>query len=44
MSGYRNPRLMAVRLGRTGDLTGTDAVVWESIARHVLHGVAGTSR
>ncbi len=31
MSGYRNPRLMAVRLGRTGDLTGTDALVWESI-------------
>ena len=30
MSGYRNPRLMAVRLGRTGDLTGTDAVVWET--------------
>lgn len=30
MSGYRNPRLMAVRLGRTGDLTGTDAIVWEA--------------
>lgn len=30
MSGYRNPRLMAVKLGRTGDLTGTDAVVWET--------------
>ena len=30
MSGYRNPRLMAVRLGGTGDLTGTDAVVWET--------------
>jgi len=30
MSGYRNPRLMAIRLGRTGDLTGTDAVVWET--------------
>lgn len=28
MSGYRNPKLMAVRLGREGDLTGTDAVVW----------------
>jgi outer membrane protein assembly factor BamB len=28
MSGYRNPRLMAIRLGREGDLTGTDAVVW----------------
>ena len=30
MSGYRNPRLMAVRLGRTGDLTGTDAIAWET--------------
>jgi len=30
MSGYRNPRLMAVKLGRTGDLTGTDAIVWET--------------
>jgi outer membrane protein assembly factor BamB len=30
MSGYRDPKLMAVRLGRTGDLTGTDAVAWES--------------
>jgi outer membrane protein assembly factor BamB len=30
MSGYRDPRLMAVKLGRTGDLTGTDAVIWQS--------------
>lgn len=30
MSGFRNPNLMAVRLGRTGDLTGTDAVVWST--------------
>lgn len=30
MSGYRNPRLMAVTLGRTGDLTGTDAILWET--------------
>lgn len=30
MSGYRTPKLMAVRLGRTGDLTGTDAIVWET--------------
>ena len=30
MSGYRNPNLMAIRLGRTGDLTGTDAIVWEN--------------
>jgi len=28
MSGYRNPMLMAIRLGREGDLTGSDAVVW----------------
>ena len=28
MSGYRNPKLMAIRLGREGDLTGTDAIVW----------------
>ena len=31
MSGYRNPKLMAVKLGRTGDLTGTDAVAWETV-------------
>ena len=30
MSGYRNPKLFAVKLGRTGDLTGTDAVIWET--------------
>jgi outer membrane protein assembly factor BamB len=28
MSGYRNPKLMAIRLGREGDLTGSDAVLW----------------
>jgi outer membrane protein assembly factor BamB len=28
MSGHRDPKLMAIRLGRTGDLTGTDAVAW----------------
>jgi outer membrane protein assembly factor BamB len=28
MSGFRDPKLMAIRLGRTGDLTGSDAVVW----------------
>lgn len=28
MSGFRDPKLMAIRLGREGDLTGTDAVVW----------------
>jgi outer membrane protein assembly factor BamB len=28
MTGHRDPNLMAIRLGREGDLTGTDAVVW----------------
>src|SRR5581483_11008101 len=28
MSGYRDPKLLAIRLGKEGDLTGTDAVVW----------------
>jgi len=28
MSGYRDPNLMAIRLGRKGDLTNTDAIVW----------------
>jgi outer membrane protein assembly factor BamB len=28
MSGFRNPNLQAIRLGRSGDLTGTDAVLW----------------
>jgi outer membrane protein assembly factor BamB len=28
MSGHRDPKLMAVRLGREGDLTGTDAILW----------------
>jgi outer membrane protein assembly factor BamB len=31
MSGYNNPKLMAIRLGREGDLTGTDAVVWSQV-------------
>jgi outer membrane protein assembly factor BamB len=31
MSGYQNPNLMAIRLGRDGDLTGTDAVVWSQV-------------
>jgi outer membrane protein assembly factor BamB len=30
MSGYRTPRLMAIQLGRTGDLTGSNAVLWQS--------------
>ena len=28
MSGFRDPNLMAIKLGRTGDLTGTDAILW----------------
>jgi outer membrane protein assembly factor BamB len=28
MTGHMKPNLMAIRLGREGDLTGTDAVVW----------------
>jgi outer membrane protein assembly factor BamB len=28
MSGFRDPKLMAIRLGREGDLTNSDAVVW----------------
>jgi outer membrane protein assembly factor BamB len=31
MSGYQNPKLMAIRLGREGDLTDTDAVVWSQV-------------
>jgi len=30
MSGYRNPNLLAIKLGREGDLTGTDAIVWQN--------------
>jgi len=28
MSGFRGSALLAIRLGRTGDLTGTDAIAW----------------
>jgi outer membrane protein assembly factor BamB len=28
MSGFRDPKLMAIRLGREGDLTGTDSILW----------------
>jgi outer membrane protein assembly factor BamB len=28
MSGFRNPNLLAIKLGAKGDLTGTDAVLW----------------
>lgn len=30
MSGYRDPKLMAIRLGKSGDLSGTDAVAWSA--------------
>jgi outer membrane protein assembly factor BamB len=30
MSGHRDPNLLAIRLGREGDLTGTDAIVWSN--------------
>jgi outer membrane protein assembly factor BamB len=28
MSGFRNPNLLAIKLGREGDLTGADAIAW----------------
>jgi len=28
MSGHRDPNLMAIKLGREGDLTGTDSILW----------------
>jgi outer membrane protein assembly factor BamB len=31
MSGYRNPKMMAIKLGGKGDLTGTDSVVWSTV-------------
>lgn len=43
MSGYKDPRILAVKLGKSGDLTGTDAVAWDSVkgcaytASPVLH-------
>jgi outer membrane protein assembly factor BamB len=30
MSGFRSPNLLAIRLGREGDLTGTDSIVWQN--------------
>jgi outer membrane protein assembly factor BamB len=30
MSGYQNPNGMAIQLGREGDLTGTDAILWQN--------------
>ncbi len=28
MSGHRDPKLMAIKLGKEGDLTGSDAIMW----------------
>jgi outer membrane protein assembly factor BamB len=30
MSGFRDPNMLAIRLGREGDLTGTDAILWQN--------------
>lgn len=30
MSGHREPNLLAIKLGREGDLSGTDAIVWKN--------------
>ncbi|MEP7362123.1 MAG: PQQ-binding-like beta-propeller repeat protein [Acidobacteriota bacterium] len=30
MSGYRDPNLMAIQLGKSGDLTGTGAILWQN--------------
>lgn len=30
MSGHRSPNLLAIRLGGEGDLTGTDAILWQN--------------
>ena len=44
MSGFRNPNLMAIRLGREGDLTGTDAIVWQNQRGNSYTRVAGAAR
>jgi len=28
MSGFRDPRLMAIKLGRVGDISGSDSILW----------------
>ncbi len=30
MSGYQQPNLLAIQLGREGNLTGTDAILWQN--------------
>ena len=44
MSGFRSPNLLAIKLGRKGDLTGTDASRLDESARQLLHGGAGAAR
>jgi outer membrane protein assembly factor BamB len=39
MNGYLDPKLMAIRLGREGDLTGSDAVLWTQ-TRGLSHAVS----
>jgi len=31
MSGYRNPRLMAIKLGKSGDLSESDSILWSQV-------------
>ena len=44
MSGYRDPKLMAIKLGRKGDLTGSDAIVWSHTRGLRLHRLARALR
>ena len=37
MSGFINPALFAIRLGREGDLTGTDAIKWSAANRGLAY-------
>ena len=30
MTGFQNPNMLAIRIDRQGDLTGTDAIVWST--------------
>ena len=44
MSGFRDPKLQAIRLGKTGDLTGTDAIVWTNDRGKFVYSVACAAR
>ena len=33
MSGHRDPRLMAIKLGKEGDLSGSDSIAWNHTRR-----------